>query len=118
MLRASAKAVGQPVDAVDAVNGVDVEQAVPHGPLLVGLVDAVLPGAGGDSNAEAAEEARHQLALAAGPAAVSDAVAIIANFEMMTRVADATGARLPTERLGSTERERQALGVDAFTSAR
>lgn len=120
MLRASAKAVGQPVNAVDAVNGVDVEQAVPHGPLLVGLVDALLSQGSEEASdgPGAAERARSRLALAAGPAAVSDAVAIIANFEMMTRVADATGARLPTERLGSTERERQALGVDAFTSAR
>ncbi len=113
MLRASAKAVGQPVDAVDAVNGVDVEQAVPHGPLLVGLVDAVL---GGDPTQ--ADAARARLADAAGPGAVSDAAAVLANFEMMTRVADATGARLAADRLTSTVSERERLGADAFPSAR
>jgi hypothetical protein len=143
MLRASAKAVGQPVDAVNAVNGEEVELGVPHGPLLVGLVNAVLgedlhvldpahvanaantdragdigeiPGAVGVG--QAVERARSRLAEAAGPAAVSEAVAVIANFEMMTRVADSTGARLPPERLGSTQNERERLGVDRFTSAR
>jgi hypothetical protein len=113
MLRASAKAVGQPVDAVTAVTGGDVEQAVPHGPLLVSFVDAVVGGPG-----PAAEAARAALAEAATPAAVGEAAAIVANFEMMTRVADATGARVATERLASTEAERAALGVDAYRSAR
>jgi hypothetical protein len=113
MLRASAKAAGQPVDAVNALNGEEVRESVPHGPLLVGLVDAVLR-----DDPDAAEGARARLAHAAGPAAVGDAVAVIANFEMMTRVADSTGARLPPERLGSTQSERQRLGVDGFSSAR
>jgi len=113
MLRASAKAVGQPVDAVDAVNGHDVEQAVPFGPLLVGFVDAVV---GVDTRA--AHQARTRLAEAATPAAVADAAAVVANFEMMTRVADSTGARLAADRLESTTSERERLGVDAFSSAR
>jgi len=113
MLRASAEQVGQPVDAVDAVNGNEVEQAVPHGPLLVRFVDAVL----GD-DPERAESARAGLAASATPAAVADAAAVLANFEMMTRVADSTGARLVAGRLSSTEHEREALGVNAFPSAR
>lgn len=113
MLRASAHATGHPVDAVEAVNGRDVEQAVPHGPLLVAFVDAVV---GGDERV--AEDARARLAAAATPAAVAEAAAIVANFEMMTRVADSTGARLPAGALASTERERAALAVDAFPSAR
>jgi len=113
MLRASASAVGQPVDAVAAVNGDDVEQAVPHGPLLVAFVDAVT---GGDAAAQ--ERARAALAIAATPASVTEAAAVLANFEMMTRVADATGARMPPERLAPTQHERERLGVDAFPSAR
>ena len=113
MLRASAKSVGQPVDAAAAVSGKDVEQAVPHGPLLVAFVDAIV----GEDPA-LAEQARSALADAAGPAAVSDAAAIVANFEMMTRVADSSGARVQGERLESTRREREELGVDAFSSAR
>lgn len=113
MLRASAHATGHPVDAVEAVQGRDVEQAVPHGSRLVAFVDAVV---GGDEHA--ADGARARLAAAATPAAVAEAAAIVANFEMMTRVADSTGARLPTGALASTERERAALGVDAFDSAR
>lgn len=113
MLRASAKSVGQPVDAVAAVSGRDVEQAVPHGPVLVGFVDAVV-----DRDRPAADRAREVLAGAAGPAAVADAAAIVANFEMMTRVADSTGARVQAERLESTRTEREQLGVDGFSSAR
>lgn len=113
MLRASAQEVGQPVDAVEAVNGTDVEQAVPHGPLLVGFVDAVL-----GTDPTAAETSRSRLADAAGPAAVAEAAAVLANFEMMTRVADSTGARVVAERLAATEHERDALGVNAFPSAR
>jgi hypothetical protein len=113
MLRASAQEVGQPVDAVEAVNGTDVEQAVPHGPLLVGFVDAVL----GDEP-DRAESARVRLATSATPAAVADAAAVLANFEMMTRVADSTGARVAAGRLDSTVHEREALGVNAFPSTR
>ncbi len=113
MLRASAKSVGHPVDAVAAVSGDEVELAVPHGPLLVGFVDAIVAGDAGDSHT-----AREALAAAASPAAVADAAAILANFEMMTRVADSTGARVQSERLESTRSERERLGVDAFSSAR
>lgn len=113
MLRASANAVGQPVDVVAAVNGDDVEQAVPHGPLLVAFVDAAN---GGDAHAQ--ERARAALATAATTAAVGEAAAVLANFEMMTRVADSTGARLPADRLISTQHERERLGVDGFASAR
>ena len=42
---------------------------------------------------EATGEARAALVTAAGPELLVEAAAVLANFEMMTRVADGTGAR-------------------------
>ena len=47
-----------------------------------------------------------------------DASAVVANFEMMTRLADATGARLRPEQIDAAAPVRAALGLDAFPSAR
>jgi len=49
---------------------------------------------------------------------VIDASAVIANFEMMTRLADATGACLRPEQLVASASMRDELGLDAFPSAR
>lgn len=111
MLRASSKAVGQRIDAAATVQGFDSD--VPHSTLLVALVDAVT---GGD--AAAAEAARVALEAAAGAAAVVDAAAVLANFEMMTRVADGTGAVQLPDRLAALSAERAALGLDSFESQR
>lgn len=47
-----------------------------------------------------------------------DAAAVAANFEMMTRLADATGARMPTSRLDSSADAIDVLGVAKFASRR
>ena len=47
-----------------------------------------------------------------------DASAVIANFEMMTRLADATGARLRREQMDAAAPVREELGLDAFPSMR
>jgi hypothetical protein len=47
-----------------------------------------------------------------------DTCAVIANFEMMTRLADGTGARLRPEQLQASVAIREELGLDAFPSAR
>lgn len=111
MLRASSRAVGQPIDAVDAVEGAST--GVPLGPELVAFVDAVV-----DRDPERADAARVALASAGGGAAVADTAAVLANFEMMTRVADGTGARQPPERLAKLGDERARLGLDHYQSAR
>ena len=112
MLRASSKAVGQPVDAAAAAGG--ASEGPPHGPLLVAFVDATTD----DPSSAEAERARLALAEGAGPAALADAAAVLANFEMMTRVADGTGARQLPQRLQALTDERARLGLDDFASAR
>ena len=109
MLRASSKAVGERIDVVDAVSGAD--DPIPHGSELLAFVDAVV---GGDP--VAGDSARAALAAAAGGAAIIDAAAVLANFEMMTRVADATGAVQLPERLATLVEVRERLGLDRFDS--
>lgn len=112
MLRASSKAAtGRHIDSVGVVDGTSTD--VPCGPRLVAFVDAVVAG-----DAAQAGRAREALALEAGPAAVADAAAVLANFEMMTRVADGTGARQFPRRLATLQAERARLGLDAYPSAR
>lgn len=111
MLRASSETIGATVSA-DAVAG-DVDTVnVAHGAELVSFVDAVISG---DARQSAA--ARAALADTLGPAAVAEAAAVIANFEMMTRVADGTGARLPAAAVDGMADIRARLGMDEFASA-
>ncbi len=51
-----------------------------------------------------------------GPDWLIDASAVIANFEMMTRLADATGARLRPEQIEAAASIIDDLGLDAFPS--
>ena len=111
MLRASSRAVGQSIDAVAAVEGGSTH--MPLGRELVAFVDAVV-----DRDPARSAAARSALASAGGGTAVADAAAVLANFEMMTRVADGTGARQLPERLATLGDERARLGLDHYESAR
>lgn len=103
--------MGERIDAAATVAGDD--HRVPLAVELVGFVDAVVSG-----DRTAADTARSALGDSGGPAAVVDAAAVLANFEMMTRVADATGARQLPERLAVLANERAQLGLDRLSSAR
>lgn len=62
--------------------------------------------------------ARAALVDAADEAFMVDAAAVAANFEMMTRLADSTGARMPAEVLEQRAAAIGALGVADLTSRR
>jgi hypothetical protein len=47
-----------------------------------------------------------------------DAAAVIANFEMMTRLADSSGARMPEEVVAQRLGAATAMGVDQSVSRR
>jgi len=81
--------------------------------LLEEFVDAVV----GDDAARAIDF-RGRLIDRLGPDWLIDASAVIANFEMMTRLADATGARLRPAQLDAAAPIIRDLGLDAFPSAR
>ncbi|GBL21240.1 hypothetical protein EMGBS4_13000 [Acidimicrobiaceae bacterium] len=62
--------------------------------------------------------ARNKLMKLAGLAATVDVAAVIANFEMMTRLADSTGARMQTEVVADRLAVATAMGVDDVVSRR
>jgi len=105
MLRASTD--HQPTDP-DSADEIETRSKI-----LEQFVAAVV---GGDPSR--AVEARATLVDRLGPDWLIDASAVIANFEMMTRLADATGARLRPDQIGAAASIIDDLGLDAFPSAR
>jgi hypothetical protein len=81
--------------------------------LLEELVDAVV----GDDLARA-DAWRARVVTELGWEWLVDACAVIANFEMMTRLADGTGARLRPQQLAAAAPMIDAHGLRAFPSAR
>ncbi len=64
------------------------------------------------------DEARRALSAAAGELVMIDAAAVAANFHMMTRLADGTGARLPPARLESSAPAIAIMGIADLVSKR
>ncbi|MFM8504750.1 MAG: hypothetical protein ACKOBB_06925 [Acidimicrobiaceae bacterium] len=62
--------------------------------------------------------AREALIKTAGVALTIDTAAVIANFEMMTRLADSTGARMPEEVVAQRLGAATAMGIDQAVSRR
>jgi hypothetical protein len=110
MLSWSSHEDGTPAD-LSAITTGEGDGGLPHGAALVAFAEAA---AGWDAAALAA--ARQRLVLETSEAFMVDAAAVLANFEMMTRVADGTGARFTAEstaRRGELDRQ---LGIQGFTS--
>ncbi|MEQ1700721.1 MAG: hypothetical protein ABMA25_11455 [Ilumatobacteraceae bacterium] len=101
-----------PADLAAIAEG-DGDGGLPFGAELVAFAEA----AGGFDDAALAV-ARAALSAAAGEAFMIDAAAVIANFEMMTRVADGTGARFPAESATHRAAIDARLDIGGFISAR
>ena len=84
---------------------------VPHGKVLVDFVNATA----GDGDLEATRAA---VADALGPEGLVDAAAVVANFTMMTRIADGTGTPLDEGSVDMSTELRAQIGVDDFVSKR
>ena len=102
MLRESAQTLGYEVQP-ESVRDPSVDSGIPGGNLLLRLVDALLTGR------EPLAPLHQEIIDVLGPEALVDAAGVFGNFEMMNRVADATGIPVPAARV---ERERHI--VDAF----
>jgi hypothetical protein len=111
MLRASVNHQGDEPD-LSGINGLS-DSTLPYGSELVAFAEAIV---GGDR--KGLFSARTALTEAAGRAFMVDAAAVAANFEMMTRVADTTGAAVDKSAQERTAPTRLLLGVDDFQSAR
>ncbi len=85
---------------------------VPNGKLLVDFVNAT--GTGGDELAAARDRLVEEL----GPDALADVAAVVANFTMMTRIADGTGTPLDKGSVDMSADIRRELGIDGLVSAR
>lgn len=70
------------------------------------------------SRDQALEHRRRELLEAAGPAVLVDAAGVAANFQRMTRIADAIGIPVDNMSLEMGQQVRQELGIDRFPSAR
>lgn len=99
MLRASALAFDYPLD-LDAVVDPSISSGVPGGNLLLRMVDATLEDSGSLSQVQA------EIIAELGAEALVDAASVFGNFEMMNRVAEATGIAVPVQAI---DRERDLV---------
>ena len=112
LLRASSKAKGESFD-LSLIVGKPGDGNIAHGALLVAFAEAVL---GVDDERLADTQSRIRAAL--GDAALVDAAAIVATFNAIDRVADATGIQIEDARAQATADIRAALGINAFAERR
>ena len=89
------------------------DAGIQHGKLLVEFAEAVL---GDDS--ERLARVRKGIAETLGTAALVDAAAVVANFNAIDRIADATGIPIDAEQIELTANLRAELGIDVFAEDR
>ena len=111
MLRASIEQAGTDYQ-LDGVMG-DGDGGIPHGGKLIEFAEAVI-----GPDPERLATARGALLQTLGPAALVDAAAVVANFNAIDRVADATGTPVDDARIDTSAPFRAQLGIDRFPSAR
>ena len=83
-----------------------VDVGVPGGLALVGLVDSMVEG-----DVSARRQARATVLEELGPESLVDAAAVFGNFEMMNRVAEATGISIPPQALEREAEMMHTLGL-------
>ncbi len=115
MLSWASNDAGINVDLTTIADGGASERAVPiaHGDALLRFATACA-----ESDDDALAAARAALTNETDEGFMVDAAAVAANFEMMTRLADGTGSRMPAERLERSASAIGAMGVGQLTSRR
>lgn len=108
LLGLSGLTVGDELDPANLAAGAGVE----HGALLVDFVREL-----GRRRTDLAD-ARTAVAGTLGDAAMVDAVAVYANFSMMTRIADGTGTPLDAGSVEMSADLRRGLELDTLVSRR
>ena len=106
MLRASASAFGYDLD-VSAIADPTIPVGVPGGSELLLFVDAVKTGGDADAARSAVLEALD------GPS-LFDAATVLGNFEMMNRVAEASGIPVAQQSVDRNAELIERLGISHF----
>ncbi len=109
MLRASIEQTGADYE-LSGIAG-DGDGGIPDGRLLIEFAEAVI----GDDDAQLTE-ARGRLMQTLGGAALVDAAGVVATFNAIDRVADATGTPIDEVRIETSIELRAALGIERFPS--
>lgn len=112
MLRWSSTATDRSVDLGSVAAGRG-SVGLDHGEVLLQFASACT---GTDDGALAV--ARAALVDATDEAFMVDAAAVAANFEMMTRLADSTGAAMPASRLDAAAEEIETMRIAGLVSRR
>lgn len=112
LLRASGAMTGTAVDLGAVNGGAEADAGVAHGARLVAFAEAVMRG---DDVALARERAALRAAL--GPEAFVDVAAVIGSFNVVDRIADATGIPLDDALAVGSADVRRELGLARFASA-
>ena len=89
------------------------DSGIPQGGLLVEFAEAVL-----GSDDQHLARVRLKLTETLGTDALVDAAAVVANFNAIDRIADATGIPIDAERVELTADLRAELGINAFAEDR
>ena len=108
MLRASAQATTTPLEP-RAITDRSLDPLLPDGATLLDFVDALLAG-----KADELDTSRERLLHEMSPAALVDASGVVGNFQMMNRIADATGMPVGKGTLKRTREWREFLGLDRY----
>ena len=112
MLSWSSTETGQQVDITAVADGMG-DVGLEHGRALLRFASAC-----GGFDDDELDAARAALVEETDMAFMVDAAAVAANFEMMTRLADGTGARLTEQRLEQAAREIETMGTASLASRR
>lgn len=113
MLSWSSRETNEALDLTAVADGRGDDIGLPHAAALLRFATACT----GDDDAVLAA-ARQALVDETDEAFMVDAAAVAANFEMMTRLADGTGASMPPERLERSAAEIAVMGISSLPSRR
>ena len=111
LLRASGRHDGTDHNLRRIVDPGAGDDTVPRADLLTAFADAFVAGDAAHLSAE-----RDRLAAALGPDAAVDAAGIVAIFNAVVRIADATGIPLEDFKVAASVDIRADLGIDAYPS--
>jgi hypothetical protein len=110
MLRVSSQMTGTEVDVTAVNGGLDADAGVAHGALLLAFTEALMRG-------EPAALERQRLRAVMSPESFVDVAAVIGSFNVVDRIADATGIPLDAPMLAMSQEVRGQLDLARFASA-